>query len=272
MDDEHDRAISRRHAADATLMVGGAAAILLQLADPRVAAGVARHSGFRGAPVARLRATHEYLTALWFGDERDIAHVAGIVDARHRRVRGDGPRAYDARDADAQRWVASTLLAVTLEFEERVEGRRLDDATADSLVRGAARIAGRLQGAGAGWPATRAEFDEWWRRRVATLEVGDDARTVARALLAGTGLPRPVVVLMPAVRLVTAALLPVPIRDAYGFRWTPRAERAANAWLRALGVARRIVPTRIRALPTHLSLRRLRQRSRYAGTEPRGRG
>jgi uncharacterized protein (DUF2236 family) len=272
MDHEHDRAISRRHAADATLMVGGAAAILLQLADPRVAAGVARHSGFRGRPIARLQATHEYLTALWFGDERDIAQVVAAVDARHRRVRGDRPISYDARDADAQRWVAATLLAVTLEFEERLAGRRLDDATADALVRGAARIAGRLQGADAGWPATRAEFDEWWRMRVAALEVRDDARTVARALLAGVGLPRPVLVLMPAVRLVTAALLPADLRAAYGFRWTPRAQRAAAAWLRALGLARRIVPASIRALPTRLSLRRLRQRSRYAGTEPRGRG
>ena len=40
--DERDRAILRRYAADATFMAGGAAAILLQLADPRVAAGVAR--------------------------------------------------------------------------------------------------------------------------------------------------------------------------------------------------------------------------------------
>lgn len=146
MDEAHDRAILRRHAADGTLMAGGAAAILLQLADPRVAAGVARHSAFRERPLDRLDGTHQYLTALVFGDDRDIDHVVRVVDARHARVRGDRPRPYDARDADAQRWVAATILAVALELEERLTGRPLDAATADALVRGYAPIAARLQG------------------------------------------------------------------------------------------------------------------------------
>ncbi|MGR2751730.1 oxygenase MpaB family protein [Agromyces arachidis] len=272
MDTNEDRAILRRHAADGTLMAGGAAAILLQLADPRVAAGVARHSGFRERPLDRLAGTHAYLTALVFGDEDDVRHVVRVVDARHGRVHGDAPGSYDARDPDAQRWVAATLLAVALEFEERTIGRRLDTATADSLVRGYAPIAARLQGSAAGWPASRAEFDAWWASRLAGLEVGHDARAVARDLLAGTGLPPALRALMPAVRLITASLLPHELRRAYGFRWTPRARRAAAAWLRGLGVARRVLPPVVRALPTLISLRRLRRRSRYAGTELRGRG
>lgn len=272
MDDEHDRAILRRHAADGTLMAGGAAAILLQLADPRIAAGVARHSSFRERPLDRLDGTHQYLTALVFGDDRDIRHVVRVVNARHARVRGTEPRAYDARESDAQRWVAATILAVALHLEERLIRRRLDPATADALVRGYAPIAARLQGADAGWPASREEFDAWWAGRLSALDVGDDARAVARDLLAARGLPASLRLLMPAVRLVTAALLPPEIRDAYGFRWTPRAQRAADAWFRWLRIARRIVPARLRALPTRTSLRRLRRRSRYAGNEPRGRG
>ncbi|MEI5582315.1 MULTISPECIES: oxygenase MpaB family protein [unclassified Agromyces] len=272
MDDEHDRAILRRHAADGTLMAGGAAAILLQLADPRIAAGVARHSGFRERPLDRLDGTHQYLTALVFGDERDIRHVVRVVDARHARVRGEEPRRYDARDADAQRWVAATILAMALQLEDRLAGRRLDPGTADALVRGYAPIATRLQGADAGWPATRGEFEEWWAGRLARLEVGDDARSVAQDLLTGAALPAPLRALLPAVRLVTAALLPPALREAYGFRWTPRTRRVAEAWLTGLGLARRVVPPRARALPTRISLRRLRRRSRYAGNEPRGRG
>lgn len=272
MDDRYDLAILRRHAADGTLMAGGAAAILFQLADPRIAAGVARHSGFRERPLDRLAGTHQYLMALVFGDDRDIRHVVRLVDARHARVRGDEPRGYDAREADAQRWVAATLLATALDLEERLDGRPLDRRTADALVRGYGPFAARLQGADAGWPSSRDEFDAWWAGRLAVLEVGEDARAIARDLLAGAGLPAPLRALMPAVRLVTAALLPPALRDAYGFRWTPRAQRVAGAWIRGLGVARRIVPAGVRALPTRISLRRLRQRSRYAGTEPRGRG
>ncbi|MGR0219164.1 oxygenase MpaB family protein [Agromyces sp. ZXT2-6] len=272
MDDGRDREILRRHAADGTLMAGGAAAILMQLADPRIAAGVARHSGFRERPLDRLDGTHQYLTALVFGDERDIRHVVRVVDARHARVRGSEPRTYDARDADAQRWVAATLLAIALELEERLAGRPIATETGDALVRGYAPIAARLQGADAGWPTSRAEFDAWWSGRLVGLEVGDDARAIARDLLGGSGLPAPLRALMAPVRLITAALLPPPFRDAYGFRWTPRAQRVAEAWLRGLGIARRAVPAGIRSLPTRISLRRLRRRIRYAGCQPRGRG
>jgi uncharacterized protein (DUF2236 family) len=271
-----DREVLRRHAADATLMAGGAAAILLQLADPRVAAGVARHSGFRDRPLDRLVGTHAYLTALVFGEERDIRHVSRIVDARHARVRGDAEHphrpAYDARDADAQRWVAATLLAVALDLEERLRGSPLDEATADALVRGYAPIAARLQGAPAGWPETRAEFDDWWDGRVSRLDIGDDARSVARDLLAGTGLPPALVPLMLPVRLITAALLPPVLRAAYGMRWTPRVERTATGWLAALAVLRRVAPASVRAIPTAASLRRVRRRSRYAEGDLRGRG
>ncbi|WP_353814120.1 oxygenase MpaB family protein [Agromyces sp. SYSU T00266] len=273
---EAELAVLRRHAADASLMAGGAAAILLQLADPRVAAGVARHSRFRDRPLDRLVGTHAYLTALVFGDDRDIRHVSRIVDARHATVRGDGDHphrpAYDARDADAQRWVAATLLAVALDLEERLSGSRLDTATADALVRGYAPIAARLQGGPAGWPETRAEFESWWEARLVDVRVGEDARSVARDLLAGTGLPRVLVPLMVPVRLVTAALLPPSLRTAYGMRWTPRIRRAADGWLTALAVLRRLVPARIRAIPTRASLRRLRRRSRYAEGDLRGRG
>ncbi len=250
-------------------MAGGATAILLQLADPRVAAGVAGHSRFRERPLDRLVGTHAYLTALVFGDERDIRHVSRIVDARHAGVRGEGEHphrpAYDARDADAQRWVAATLLAVALDLEERLSGSRLDAPTADALVRGYAPIAARLQGGPAGWPETRAEFDAWWNARLDALDVGDDARTVARDLLAGVGLPRALLPLMVPVRLITAGLLPPSLRAAYGMNWTPRIERAAGGWLTTIAILRRIVPAGVRAIPTRASLRRLRRRSRYAG-------
>jgi uncharacterized protein (DUF2236 family) len=272
MDDEPDRALLRRHAADGTLMAGGPAAILLQLADPRVAAGVARHSGFRERPLDRLAGTHQYLMALALGEDRDIRHVVRVVDARHARVRGDRPREYDARDADAQRWVAATLLATALDLDERLEGRPLDRSTADALVRGYGTFAARLQGADAGWPASRDEFEGWWTGRLAALEVGGEARAVARDLLSGSGLPAPLRALMPAMRLITAALLPPAVRDAYGFRWTPRAQRVAAAWLGGLAVVRRVLPASVSELPARISLRRLRRRIRYAGSQPRGRG
>ncbi|WP_350349879.1 oxygenase MpaB family protein [Agromyces sp. G08B096] len=261
--------IFRRHAGDATLLAGGAAAILLQLADPRVARGVARHSAFRDDPLARLRGTLDYVYAVGFGDE-DLARAAAReVNARHRPVRGrleaSGGR-YSAFDRDAQRYVASTLLAVGLALEERLTGP-LPRETADVLVRGYGPIAANLQGSPAGWPDTRAEFDAWWAERLPRLEVGRDAREVARALLDTPPLPIWMRAGLPPLRLVTAALLPEPVRAGYGFRLSRRAERAAEGWYTALRAARVALPRSVRHAPMRQALRRVARRNRDAAAE-----
>ena len=274
MADHDEREVFRRHGAEGALLLGGGAAILLQLADPRVASGVARHSGFQERPLDRLLGTLDYVYAIGFGDE-ELARDAGRrVNARHRPVRGDATDdapSYSAYDADAQRWVASTLLAMALAVHERVWGP-LDEVTADAVVRGYAPLGTSLQASRSGWPGTRAEFDRWWAEHVRALEVGDEARSVARALMSGTSrLPPGSRVLLPPVRLLTAALLPPDVREAYGFRYTARAERVADAWFGAISMLYPRLPRRVRHAPMRASLRRARQRSRYAGHEPRGR-
>ncbi len=262
----------RRHGAEGVLLLGGGAAILLQLADPRIARGVARHSGFRERPLDRLIGTLDYVYAIGFGDDELARAAVRSVNARHAPVRGAAAGqdpAYNAFDADAQRWVASTLLAVALELEERLWGP-LDTATADAIVRGYAPLGARLQADAAGWPASRAEFDAWWQGRIADLQVGDEARGVARALLSSSpALPLGASLALPPVRLITAALLPRDIRDAYGFRWTPRAARTSDAWLRSIATVWPVLPRAVRHAPMRASLRRVRRRTRYA--EPRGR-
>ncbi|MFF2496066.1 oxygenase MpaB family protein [Agromyces sp. NPDC058064] len=272
----------RRHAAEGVLLLGGGAAILLQLADPRVARGVARHSDFAGRPLDRLFGTLDYVYAVGFGDEAVRRAAVRRVNARHAPVRGDAADSadgeadeagdarsarYSAFDADAQRWVASTLLATALAVEERLWGP-LDEREADAIVRGYAPLGGSLQAGREGWPASRAEFEAWWQARLAALDVGDDARGVARILLGGSAaLPPGTRLLLPLVRLSTAALLPAPIRAAYGFRWTPRAERVSAAWLRGIAIVWPLLPRVVRHAPMRGSLRRARLRNRYAERE-----
>ncbi|MFK4729393.1 oxygenase MpaB family protein [Agromyces mediolanus] len=250
--------VFRRHAADASLLVGGAAAILLQLADPRVAAGVARHSDFADRPFDRLLGTLDYLYTIGFGSPELAERMARRVDERHRPVHGrsapDGTR-YSAFDPDAPRWVAATIAAVTLELHERLAGP-LPPAEADVLVRRLGALGGQLQATSAGWPETRAEFDAWWTARVAGLEVGDDARAVARALFEARVLPGPLRLLLPPVRLVTVALLPAAIRTGYGLSSDPRVLRAGDGWLRVVAIVRRLLPRTVLELPLRQSLRR----------------
>ncbi|WP_395243111.1 oxygenase MpaB family protein [Agromyces sp. MMS24-K17] len=262
--DATDREIFRRYSGDATLLVGGAAAILLQLADPRVARGVARHSGFQEDPMGRLRATLDYAYTVGFGDDRLVAAAVREVNARHAPVRGpaaDGAPAYNAFDDDAQRWVASTLLAMALAVHERVSAR-FEPEVADAIVRGYGPLGSRLQATRAGWPDTRHEFDDWWTTRLTGLRVGPEARDVARSLLVTPNLPTPLRAALPPVRLMTAALLPPVVREAYGFRWTPRVERAADGWFTVVAASRLAVPAPVRRIPMHLALRRVAARTR----------
>ena len=65
----------------------------------------------------------------------------------------------------------------------------------------------------ADWPKNRAAFDEYWGS--APLEIGDDARSVARELLHPTSGPLWLRAAMPTVRVVTAGLLTPELREAY---------------------------------------------------------
>nr|WP_272898175.1 oxygenase MpaB family protein [Agromyces seonyuensis] len=255
----------RRHAAEGILLAGGGAAILLQLADPRVAAGVARHSDFAGRPLDRLVGTLDYLYAIVFGDAEIVRAAARRVNRAHAPVRsaeGDAAPAYRAFDVDAQRWVAATLFAVAIDLEGRVI-RPLDAPGRAALLAGYAALGTRLQMPAEDWPDSPAAFDAYWAERLASLEVTDEARHVARSLLFPTALPAPLASgLMPLVRLVTAGLLPPKIRDDYGIRWTPRAQRAFDGWMRTLRILQRITPAWIRHAPVHGSLRRWRARLR----------
>jgi uncharacterized protein (DUF2236 family) len=86
-----------------------------------------------------------------------------------------------------------------------------------------------------------------------TLSVGEEARAVASGILhpARGTVPWWVRAALPLGRLMTAAMLPDEVRDAYRLPRRPRRERAALALVRALA---RLTPRRIRQLPSRLLL------------------
>ena len=93
-----------------TLFVGGVAAVLLELAEPRVRAGVWEHSSFRSDPVRRLQRTGLAAMVTVYG-ARSVAErmIAGVV-CRHGAVAGTMPggKAYHAGDPDLLAWVHAT--------------------------------------------------------------------------------------------------------------------------------------------------------------------
>ena len=92
------------------LTIGGVAAVILELAEPRVRTGVWEHTTFRTDPVARMRRTGMAAMVTVYGPA-DAARsmIAGVVRA-HGRVEGVTPKGvpYRANDEELLNWVNAT--------------------------------------------------------------------------------------------------------------------------------------------------------------------
>lgn len=231
--------------AEGSLVLGGGAALLLQLAHPTVGHAVAGYSRFARDPMRRLRHTLGYVYAIGLGTPEVAEAAASAVDRAHAGIPG-------ATDPEPQLWVAATLYGVGVQVHELLF-EPLADAVADEVYATSGRLGTSLQVPASLWPADRAAFGAYWARMLPTLAVGDDARAVARGILhpAHGTVPVWVRAALPLGRSVTAALLPDAIRDAYGFPRHPRRERAA---MRLVRVLTRLTPRRIRQLPSRLLL------------------
>jgi uncharacterized protein (DUF2236 family) len=93
-----------------SLFVGGVAAVLLELAEPRVRAGVWDHTGFRADPVGRLRRTGmAAMVTIYAARSQAQAMIAG-VNRRHTQITGhaDDGRAYRGDQPELLDWVQAT--------------------------------------------------------------------------------------------------------------------------------------------------------------------
>ena len=67
----------------------GPAAVLLQVAHPRIAQGVADHSNYRTDALGRLRRTLNTVNRIAFGTKREAEQMREQLSAVHHRVQGD---------------------------------------------------------------------------------------------------------------------------------------------------------------------------------------
>ncbi len=252
----------RELASEGVLLLGGARAILLQVADPVVGAGVAAHSDFANRPVHRLDATLRYVYAVVLGDERAATDAPRHVDRAHRPVRG-------ASDPERQRWVAATLYDTAVQVQERV-GAPIPHPLAEEMLREYAVLGTRLRMPAELWPHDRRAFATYWDGALSALEVGEDARRIAHDLLHPPHPPLALRLALPLVRLVTAGLLPPALRAAYGLPWDARRSRRYERVMDAIAVVNRLLPRRVRSWPArrYLAGKGLSGRSRGASTGP----
>jgi uncharacterized protein (DUF2236 family) len=218
-----------------TPFLGGGAAVLLQVAHPLVAAGVAEHSGYDRDLWHRLVRTLRALYLITFGDKREAEQAGEAVRAVHARVRGTTTQElgrfppgtpYSACDPDLMLWVHATLVYGSLAAYERFVCA-LSRGERDQYI-AEMNLVAQLFGAPAHvLPSGYAGFRDYFEAALAseTITVTDPARRVASVIMA-TPLPQPVRLLVPAHRLATARLLPGRLRREYGLRWSGLHEAA----------------------------------------------
>jgi uncharacterized protein (DUF2236 family) len=236
--------VAWRVASEGALMLGGGRALILQVAEPGVAAGVARFSNYREAPWRRLYRTIDVTTRIVFGDGPQSAEAAAGLRRMHERVRGrdDAGRAYRALDPRLLMWVQATLLDTSLLIYDRYVGSLTEDERAAYYEE--MKPVGEAYGIPRrrmprDWAAFREYFDE---RVDGGLRVTPTTRDVADSVL-DPDLPLPARLparpAVEALRLLTVGTLPEGLRDRLGLDWGPLRERLLTA---SQGTIRRLLP------------------------------
>jgi uncharacterized protein (DUF2236 family) len=266
---------------EAMLLLGaGPRALLLQIAHPLVAAGVAEHSDFRSDPWARLSGTLRSYLRIVYGTADAARGEIRRLNELHRGIRGKviepsaqrryGGR-YSAHDPELSLWVHATLVESTiaaydawLEPLSREEKARYYEETLP-VGRAFGIPASRL-------PADLDAFEAYLDDMLAPngpIEVGAVARELADGILHPPLGPAVAAAGWPFTRLAAAAdaiptrayswlfwpsigLLPERVREGYGLPWGLR-EQVVSTWLVATWQAwRPMLPPTFRQMPQAL--------------------
>jgi uncharacterized protein (DUF2236 family) len=111
-----------------TPLLGGGPAVLLQVANPLVAAGVVQHSDYQRDLWRRLVRTLRALYLMAFGTKTEAERAGETVRAVHARVAGTTETQlgrfppgtpYSASDPELMLWVHATLVHCSLQVYER---------------------------------------------------------------------------------------------------------------------------------------------------------
>lgn len=115
--------VLRRLAQESVALLGGGRSLLLQLAHPMVAAGVAEHSHFRADPLRRLENTLLLMRTVIFGNREQAEQALRGFHSGHAHIAGRMPHTvgpfqagtpYTGHDPELKLWVHATLIDTLL--------------------------------------------------------------------------------------------------------------------------------------------------------------
>ncbi|HEX8387958.1 MAG TPA: oxygenase MpaB family protein [Sphingomonas sp.] len=217
-----------------SLFVGGVAAVILELAEPRVRSGVWEHSSFRTDPVGRLRRTGMAAMVTVYGARRQAEAMIAAVRRGHEGVTGvtPGGEAYRADDPELLRWVQATAVwgftTAYARFVQRLGAAERSAMFAEGVA--AARLYGVEDP-----PASWAQWEALLAATEGRLERSPIVEEFLTLMRHAPAFPR---ALRPAQRLMVrgaVSIVPDRVRERLALRGGLRPGEAAV--LRALGAA-----------------------------------
>ncbi|KAJ5557645.1 hypothetical protein N7513_003231 [Penicillium frequentans] len=256
-------------------LLGGAVAILMQIAHPKIALGLTTHSNFTHNVLGRMAATLTYIYVVLLGEAHEGEALAKMIKARHRKVSGsEGELSYAASDADLLVWVNATVYKSMVDAYEQAYGRMEEDM-ADYVLKRFGRLGTLLhedRQVPLPWPESRESFDHYWEAMCKSCMIDqDNSKRLQRTLFdIQNHVPWPAnivfIIAMPFLRSIATLSLPENIRQGYDLKPT-RLMRALNV---IVGFLMRQVyphlPSGVRQLPATYILYRARQRQQF-GTQ-----
>ncbi|HEU4345101.1 MAG TPA: oxygenase MpaB family protein [Candidatus Binatia bacterium] len=237
------------------LLLAGGRALLMQIAHPKVAAGVAEHSRFQKDPLRRLRQTMNAMWSVVFDEVGQARGSLSRVKEIHGTVRGkiadpDGKPAvsYSALEPELLLWVHATLVdSALLAYEHFVAP--LSAADKIQYYEDTKKLATLFDVPPAEVPPSLDDFRLYIERMLngPNIVVSVTARALAREILhPRSWILRPG---RPLFAFITTGLLPASLRQAYGLPW----DRKRQSWFGYFASLTRAVlpclPPQLRTVP-----------------------
>jgi uncharacterized protein (DUF2236 family) len=255
-------------AIDSIGAAGGVANVIMQLSWPEVGWGVRESRVDSGnvykRPLKRARTTFQYLAVATLGSDDDKRIYRDEVTRIHRMVHStpESRVKYSALDPKLQMWVAACLY---IGFEDAYEWLHgpMTDADREAFYASAPPLGTTLQVRPEQWPASRADFEHYWREGMSRIRFDEPVREHLVGLAEMRMLPQPATALFGRInKWVTAGFLHREFRDALGLPWSPRDQRRFEKFLALTARLNGMLPEKVRTISYRILLMDLRWRLR----------
>ena len=237
-------------------VLGGVRALLLQIAHPAVADGVARYSNFQKDPFGRGYRTFAAMAMIYFGDKKQAEQTAQRLWRIHSGIQGHYqipnhksllPNPYSANDPNLLLWVLATLTDTTLQVYDRMPFLNLPPDWKEKFYE-ESKIAARLLGIpDEAYPLDLEAFQKYFSETLNSDLLGSTpvCREMAQAIVRHPRAPKR------TANLLAAGWLPAPLCERLGIEVGANPAPRLEKWLRRFGWFYRFIPSWLRYNPAY---------------------